>query len=227
SGRLHRSLVDLAARHPTRLQIIYRLTETSELSRNLAQTFGRVAFEQGRFFEFMDAYYSEGQRAPSSKDYPDIAARAGLNYQRVEDAMEWMRHDDVLAANHFYWRRLRAKDVPGLLINGRDLPRSAGLDTLEAFYDEALKEVHDREARGIPANEQRKAQLRHRPAQELPPHFSGPVDGEQRGDPQKGPAEVSMAPLLAGKHHRGAPQARVALVFFCHLQSILCRNMSR
>lgn len=226
SGRIHRHLIELAARHPTRLQIIYRLTETRELSSNQAQTFGREAFEQGRFFEFMDAYYGELHRAPSSKDYPEIAAQAGLNYKRVEEALEWMRHDEVLAANHFYWRRMRVSDVPGLLINGHDVPRSAGLDTLEALYDEALKEVHDREARGIPAGQQRNAQQRHRLAQELSPRFSGPVDGEQIGEPSGGPRPIAMGPLLAGKHHKGSTDAKVALVFFCHLQSILCRNMS-
>jgi protein-disulfide isomerase len=138
-----------------------------------------------------------------------------------------MRHDEVLAANHFYWRRMRVSAVPGLVINGRDVPRSAGLDTLEALYDEALKEVHDREARGIPVSQQRKAQHRHRLAQELQPRFSGPLDGEQISERSGVPHAVAMAPLLAGAHHKGSPDATVALVFFCHLQSPLCSTMSR
>ncbi len=227
SGRIHRSLVELAKRHPRRLRVVYRLTETREQSTNLAQTFGQEAFEQGRFFEFLDAYYGEAQRYPQSKDYPDVAAAAGLNYQRVVDAIENMRHDDVLAANHFYWRRMRVATVPGILINGKEVPRNAGLETLESLYDAAYLEVQNMLAKGVAADQVYERLVQIEIDAEARPRFSGVLDGEPIDDPPRVPMAVSMAPLLRGTHRKGPEDAKVPLVFICHLQSLLCRTMSR
>lgn len=226
SGRKHGDLLALSKRHPERLRIVYRLTEDGAQSRSLAQTFAQEAFKQGRFFEFLRAFYGERRSQPSSKDYPEIAAKAGLNYKRVQDALEWMRHDEPLAANHFYWRRSSAPRLPALVINGRSIPNSAGLDTLESFYDAALAETYDLQSSGLSANQIAEYQHRQRIESELRPSFSGPVDG----DPSREgviPTAIATPPLLTGGQQRGPKDAKVVLVFFCHLQSTLCQFMSR
>lgn len=224
----HKILLKLAKRHPKRLRIIYRLTDNRERSSHPSQVFGREAFEQGRFFEFVEAFYSRRRGPSASKDYPEVAERAGVDYARVQEARESMRHDDFLNANYFYWRRMRVPSIPGLLINGHR-PASAGSpEALEALYDQAYDESMTALASGVPPRQlYRYLQRKNLRRDDRVSKISGAIDNETGEIPPRSPQLVRMNELLKGKHSQGPDDAKVTLIFICHLQSNNCRFMSR
>lgn len=218
----------LIERHPKRLRVIYRLTEKGRRSSSPAQNFGQEAFAQGRFFEFLDAYYAARKPYPRSQDYPEVAAAAGVNYQRVEQTLESMEHEVTFRENYYYWRRAEVNQVPGFRFNGRNTTRVGNLTQLEELYDQALADAQRLQLSGVPReaiadtlasidNELRFVSKR----------FRGPLDGEPIADPPKGPSSVDMASLASGSRVQGPDSAKVTLVFVCHFQSIMCRGMSR
>ncbi len=224
----HKVLLKLANMHPKRLRIIYRLTDNRERSSSLAQIFGREAFEQGRFFEFLDAFYAKRRGPAANKDYAEVAKTAGIDYSQVKESLENMRHDDFLNANHFYWRRMHVPSVAGLLINGHRPARLGDIRYLEVLYDQAYEESMDALASGV-KHEELATYLRNRDrhTKPSPSRFSGPTDKEPGEFQPKSPRTVNMHELLQGKRSQGPDDAKVTLVFICHLQSKNCRTMTR
>ncbi len=221
-------LKTLAARHPKRLRIIYRITDNRERSGSLAQVFGQEAFEQGRFFEFLEAFYAKRRGPSATKDFPKVAEEAGVDYGLVKNALESMQHDAFLNENHFYWKRMHLSAVPALLINGHRIVRIANMQTLEALYDQAYQEASRARAKGITPKELN-LYLRskdHSQDNRIRRH-SGPVDLQPGELHPKSTQVVNMKPLLEGARSQGPADAKATLVFICHLQSNNCRTMSR
>jgi len=223
-------LVDtLVARHPKRLRVVYRLTETSSRSSSLAQNFGMEAFAQGRFFEFLDSYYKARTSIPLTSMYPEVAKEAGVNYKRVLKSLETMEHEAVLRENHYYWTRLQINLIPGFRFNGSNAERVRTIEQLEGLYDASYAEAMRRRAFGIlPEHIASRISADHEEERYAARRsFSGPSDGElTAGKPTK-PQRVSMATLVSGARFQGAESADVTLVFVCNFQSILCSYMSR
>jgi protein-disulfide isomerase len=224
----HKVLLQLAKRHPKRLRIIYRLTDNRERSSSLAQIFGREAFEQGRFFEFLTAFYAKRRGPAANKDFPEVAKTAGVDYERVKESLENMRHDEFLNANHFYWRRMHVPSVPGLLVNGHTPARLGDIRFLEALYDQAYEESRDALASGV-KHEELGSYLRNRDKrhERRPTRFTGPTDKEPGEFQPASPRPIRMHELLRGKRSQGPDDAKVTMVFICHLQSNNCRTMTR
>lgn len=225
--RAHALLRALHKRHPSRLRIIYRLTPGRDSGSAPALSFGREAFEQGRFFPFLEAYYGKRRNHPPAKDYPKIARAAKINPDRVREAAYSMRHQDVLRANRSMWRRMHVANVPGILVNGQPLGRISTIEQLEQAYDLAYDRAEDLLSRGVSPEDLYQRLLE--------PHLdvdairiSGPVDSTEPGeDPRRGPVQVRMTELLGGRHQLGSDDAPVTLVFICHLGSHYCMTMTK
>lgn len=220
----------LAKRHPTRLHVVFRLTEKREFSSNLAQTFGMEAWKQGRFFPFIDAFYEGRSRPPSTKEFEEVGNKAGIDYSRVRAAMNSSRYQDTLSKNHNHWRRMAVRQLPGLVLNGHPTPIPNSLDALEAIYDQAYEQSIALLARGVPKQSlystHREQSLRDsvERAGSLQGHV-GSLDLAPDEDLPLGPLPVSMGQLLQGKHRKGPDSAPVKAVFLCHLRSSMCRTM--
>ena len=228
SASAHRTLLKLAHRHPKRLRIIYRLTDTSERSSKLAQIFAHEAFKQGRFFDFIQAFYLKRRGPSASKDYPLVAAQAGVDYTRVQEAHESTRHDQFLRSNYFYWRRWHVPAVPGLLINGYRSSRVGKLEALEALYDQAYDESMTALASGVaPSNLQSYLRRKHLRHEDRALKVSGTIDPVPGELAPQSPLNIRMNELLKGEYSQGPEDAKVTLIFVCHLQSSNCRSMSR
>src|SRR5690606_15164879 len=117
TGQVHRLLLELAERHPRRLRVVYRLVSAGEQS-NPHLEVAQEAFVQGRFRTFVDEMYGTRFVSPRTSELKEIAARAGLDTRKLEQALDDGRHAPVMAANHFHRKRHRVRRVPGLLING-------------------------------------------------------------------------------------------------------------
>ncbi len=227
SRRANELVSQLAVRHPKRLRVIYRLTEKSKRSSSLAQNFGREAFAQGRFFEFLAAYYQAHKPYPRAAMYPEVAMAAKVNYKRVEKALRSMEHEKVFRENYYYWRRAAVGRVPGFRFNGRNTDRVRSIEKLEELYDQAFRDSKELGSRGIaPRHVARHVATTVQESRFANKRFRGPLDHEPE-DPPLGPSPVSIATLGASTRWRGEESAPLTLVFICHFQSILCRGMSR
>ncbi len=228
SGRANQLVTQLIKRHPKRLRVVYRLTEKSKRSSSLAQNFGREAFAQGRFFEFLTAYYQAHKPYPRTKMYPEVAKAANVNYERVEKALRSMEHEEVFRENYYYWRRVAVGRLPGFRFNGRNTDRVRSIEKLEELYDQALLEAKELGSRGVASGQVAQHVVVERQEKRfVNKQFRGPLDHEPDEDSPLSPSPVSTATLGASTRWRGAENAPVTLVFVCHFQSILCRSMSR
>ncbi|MBL4634942.1 MAG: thioredoxin domain-containing protein [Kofleriaceae bacterium] len=229
TGRALQTIRELAARHPTRLQVIFRLTEKREFGSNLAQSFGMEAWTQGRFFPFLDAFYEGRGRPPASKEFADVAAKAGVDYTRVRAAMEASLHRNKLSRNHNRWRRMAVRQLPGLVINGHPIAMG-NLSALEKNYDEAYAQSMALLAKGVPKNglqkELRRISLEKIQSQsrKMRGHV-GSLDLAPDEELPTGPVPVAMKALLGGTHRKGPDDASIKAVFLCHLRSSMCRTM--
>ncbi|MCP4447909.1 MAG: thioredoxin domain-containing protein [Myxococcales bacterium] len=216
----------LIKRHPKRLRVIFRLTEKGKRSSSLAQNFGQEAFAQGHFFEFLDAYYAA--RKPSPKDYPDVAKAAGVNYKRVQQALDSMEHEVTFRENYYYWRRALVNQVPGFRFNGRNAARVRTVEQLEVLYDAAYADALELQSSGVAIADVAKRRI----AADEEERFTsrrirGTLDGAPIAARPDRPTSVSLAKLANGALVQGPDTAVVTLVFVCHFQSILCGRMSR
>jgi len=228
SGNLHSLLLKLVERHPRRLRVLYRLVASGEQS-NAHLEAALEAFGQGRFVEFLAAMYGDNLRTPRMADLPDLAARAGVDRARVEQALEDGRHASAVVANHFYRKRRRVRRTPGLLVNGRlydSRPRS--IEELEALYDEAYGRAMALRDQGVaPAELYDRLVEQVAAAQPEPVIGAGAVDGLGPGErPPLGPPPLVRASLDRGAHVRGPADAPVTIVFLCNFQTRNCGEMA-
>ncbi len=222
----HFLIEDLIKLHPQRLRVVYRLTEKGKRSASLAQNFAQEAFAQGRFFEFVEAYYKGGS-VPRPDAYRDIARASGVNYKRVEQALDSMEHEVAFRENYYYWRRTLINQVPGFRFNGRNADRVGSLPALEAHYEAALRDARILEYSGVAReNVAREISAAEEARRYAGRRFRGPLD-EASHEPPKKPSPVSMGRVAAGALAQGPDNAKTTIVFICHFQSILCRGMSR
>tara|TARA_R110002096_G_scaffold423452_2_gene630658 strand:+ start:67114 stop:68463 length:1350 start_codon:yes stop_codon:yes gene_type:complete len=229
SRRAHLLVREFVKQHPKRLRVVYRLTEknsSGERSASLAQNFAQEAFAQGRFFEFMDVYFaSDSSSIPRPDSYPAVARIAGVNYKRVQQALESMQHEPALKENFYYWRRTLVNEVPGFRFNGRNAKRVSSVALLEELYDSALRDSLALEYSGVARKDiaDRLAALQQE-RRYAGKRFSGPIDDSNFEPPSK-PTAVSMAALAIGPLVQGPDDAKTTIVFLCHFQSTQCRTM--
>jgi 2-hydroxychromene-2-carboxylate isomerase len=225
SGAVHALLVKLLERHPRRLRILYRLVSGGEQSNPHLEA-GLEAFAQGRFRQFLDAMYGDSLRSPRVADLTELAAAAGVQPERLEQALADGRHSAAVVANHFYRKRRRVRrSPPQLLINGVPYDRRPRtLDELEALYDEAYGRAIAVREQGVPADQVYARLLADVTAAQPEPVIGpGAVDGLGPGErPPPGLAPLLRTPLERGGHRRGPPGAAVTIVFLCNFQTRNC-----
>jgi protein-disulfide isomerase len=232
SAGLHENLARLQARHPRRLRLVYRVvSRTSRPRVTDALAAAREAHAQGRFGEFLEAYFEGSRQRPRRLALPEIAESAGLDLARLNEALASNRHQEAIFRDHYHGRRYRVRGIPGILVNGtphgaREL---ANLDALEAVYAEG----HDRARRlladGVPLSLLYERLLAEVVASQPVPDIGvGTVDGLARGEqpPAAPPPLLGGAVDTGGPHTRGPEDARVVLVFYCSLQSRNCKQQS-
>jgi protein-disulfide isomerase len=225
SGAVHALLVKLLERHPRRLRILYRLVSGGEQSNPHLEA-GLEAFAQGRFRQFLDAMYGDNLRSPRVADLTELAASAGVQPERLAQALEDGRHADAVVANHFYRKRRRVRrSPPQLLINGVPYERRPRtLDELEGLYDQAYGRATALREQGVPADQLYARLLADVTAAQPEPVIGpGAVDGLGPGErPQLGLAPLLGVPLERRGHRRGPPGAPVTIVFLCNFQTRNC-----
>lgn len=235
SGRsllLHERLLQLHQRHPRRVRIIYRLVGAS--GGTYVSEAAMEAFTQGRFLPFMAELNAHRDALlPHRKaKLADACRRAGLDFQRVEDAWSTEKHLDVLARNNAYRYQRHADRVPSLLFNGKPLSRARriGISDLEAEYDRAHTEAQGLLDDGVPLEQLYLTALRRidasRETQSVRP---GAIDGGRAADVS---AAMRRAPLLASQalgkgNARGPEDAAVTLLFYCNFASSHCMYLKR
>jgi protein-disulfide isomerase len=223
SGMVHSLLVKLLERHPRRLRIVYRLVTSGQSNAHLEAAI--EAFNQGRFREFVDTMYGDGMRSPRVADLPEVAARAGVEARRVEQALEDGRHTAAVVANGYYKKRRRVRRVPGLLINGMPYDRRPRtVDELETLYDEALARAEVLREQGVPPDQVYRRLLDQVAAAQPEPIIGpGAVDGLGPGErPPLASPPLVRAPLDRAGHGRGPQAAPVTIVFLCNFQTRNC-----
>jgi protein-disulfide isomerase len=224
SGVIHSLLVKLLERHPRRLRILYRLVTSGEQS-NAHLEAALEAFTQGRFREFVDEMYGDSMRSPRVADLPEVAAHAGVDRARVEQALEDGRHSAAVLASHYYRKRMRVRRTPGLLFNGALYDRRPRtIDELEALYDEAYARAAALRDQGVPPGEIYRRLLAQVAAEQPEPIIgAGAVDGLGPGErPPLGSPPLVRVRLDRGGWSRGPAAAPVTIVFLCNFQTRNC-----
>jgi protein-disulfide isomerase len=225
SGMVHSLLLKLLDRHPRRLRVLYRLVSGGEQSNPHLEA-GLEAFAQGRFREFLDVMYGDNLHSPRAGDLIELAARAGMQPDRLQQALEDGRHAPAVLANHYYRKRRRVRrSPPQLLINGTPYDRRPRtLDELEALYDEALARATALHDRGVPADQLYERLLADVTAAQPEPIIGpGAVDGLGPGErPPIGNPPLLRTALDRGGQVRGASTAAVTIVFLCNFQTRNC-----
>lgn len=224
TSNAHRWLVELAVRHPTRLRIVYRLTGNRRHTSPHLE-FAHEAFVQGRFFEFLDAFYGNRNRTPRVSAFEDIARRSGVDYQRVLAAREDGRHAEVFTENYYYRQRYGVSRVPGILVNGTPLSsRIRSLGQLEHIYDAAYARARTLLDTGVPLADLHARLLRESAARRAERVVApGAIDGLDPGEElPEFPTPIPARHLENGPHRRGPDDADVVVHFFCHFQSRGC-----
>jgi len=231
-GRLpvYRALQKLQANHPTRIRLIYRV-----LKRGASQQISIAALEanaQGKFDEFMDVLH--GDRSPQALTRDKIlgfARDAGMDDQRLSNAISEGRYSDVFDANNNRLARLAHGDAsPSVLFNSR-VPRltlGAPNDAdLEREYLGAYERALDLIDRGVPANRLQQA-FEDQALRSAQPFVvsSGEDDFEGTSTDHK----LAKPPLdLTGLPTFGKANAAAAIpvVVLCRPNDTSCYNMMR
>ena len=212
TARLHRRLQELAARHPTRLRIFYRLSWRRAGSTRFLQT-AQEAARQGRFFEFLELFYAR-DRSPPAADLGAIAARAGLDGRVFGLPARAEENEAAIAANHSRRLRLGIPGVPGLAVGGTAIAdRSPSLEELEAHYQRAYRDALDLLDAGVAPGKLAARQ-----------HAAAAARIAARPLRLEAGEGLVPAALLSGGHGRGRRDAAAHLHLFCDLVSAPCRS---
>lgn len=228
---LHRQLVQLSERHPTRLRIVYRIA--SQRGQLLLPEAVLEAHAQGKFHAFLtDAI---DKRTARREDILALAIEHGIDTGRLEAAWSDGRHGNTIEANLAYRARMahrvgtKPARWPEILFNGvkpNDTPRNMSLSQLETAYDEAYERGKALLDDGIPLDQLYGRILEDLDAAEEPAEMKiGRIDGEDNPDKlgTAPPAELIDVPVdTEGLPAIGPEDAPIAIVLFCNFASYNC-----
>ncbi len=98
------------------------------------------AADQGKFREYQDALFAaDGDLTPDR--LRDIAAGLGMNVDQFEACLNQGKHKNEVEQDLAEGRRIGVDSTPSLLINGKLITGSAGLNRLKKMIDRELKEA--------------------------------------------------------------------------------------
>lgn len=231
SNRAYRRVVELQARHPQRLRVVFRV-----ITRSAQQVVPLAALEahaQGRFHEFMAELLTSRTGTIKKDDLPAYASRAGVDPIRLARALDRAEDPDlvpvVLRANERRWWR-RGANVPELLFNGARVGaplQSLDVDELEPYYVAAYEQAQQLLADGVPPERLVEAAERAAaPRWAITEWEAGPIDDAELGwEPPPGPPPLLARPLdTAGLPAVGGVDAPVQIVVACNLLYPSCRT---
>jgi|GEM_PF-2370666 len=150
----YRALVELAARHPQRLRVVFRPRQIG--SRQGVSALALAAHRQGRFFALMDALAAMSP-APSPSASLARAVAIGLDRELMLRADRDPNILATLTANEHRAFRAPTTELPELVINGEPTSSapvrvSAGATTVEildGLYQTALADARLAAAQGL------------------------------------------------------------------------------
>lgn len=231
SNRAYKRVLELYARHPRRLRVIFRV-----ITRQAAVVVPIVALEafaEGKFEDFMDVILGARSGAVRRDDLPALTEAAGLDPERVATALDRALDPDLypaaLAANEN--RRARqGTNIPELLFNGTQVGQtltSLDVDDLDAEYHAAYDEAQVLLADGVPIAHLVEAVERNAdPGYALGGYPAGPIDDpEPELELPEGVPPLLDHPLdLDGLPTDGDAGAPVEVVLLCNLRYVSCRS---
>ncbi len=228
----YRQLEALAAKHPARIRVIYRIVQrNTQPPGPQLPTLALEAYAQGKFNEFVTAI--QATRSTLTRDQMiEVGRKLGLDPQRLDRAITEDRYRDVIVANERRLERLRGTSAPMMFFNDKPIRTSLSSTSdveLESAYVEAYDRARDMIDRGI----ERKDLLAAFDAemlQSVQPVVitTGPSGDEADTEPSDHP--LASPPLqLAGLPSLGKPGATapVPVVIVCRPNAADCLDLLR
>ena len=222
-------LQQLQERHPTRIQLIYRIQKSP--SALLVPSAALEAHAEGKFFELM-AELGKQRAVLKKEEVIELARKVGLDPQRVTLAMQLDGYRDLLDANQRRFERLHAGNTPSVLFNAKASRIALGAITtpdLEREYDAAYDRALDKLERGFSAGQLADAFDDEAMSSTQPVVLSG---GSRDDDGDRSPLDHPLAspPLrVDGLPSFGKPglTAAVPIVVLCRPNDAACSNLLR
>lgn len=225
SKRAFERLMNLSKDHPHRLRIVFRIADPP------SSYIGEAALEahqQGRFFEFVAAFFAN-RSMPLRSGLGPLADAARVDLTRVEAALTHHLHAPTLERNLERMQRLSLlHTTTTVLLNGKETTRqitSISEDELEQAYDEAYARAerllqHGATLETLPA----RAALELAAERKPPELGAGDVDGSRRRSRPRERTSFLLGGDAAssGRHGRGADHPRIVIVLYCSFQSRNC-----
>ncbi|RMH38458.1 MAG: DsbA family protein [Deltaproteobacteria bacterium] len=216
-------LKQLHARHPRRARIEFHIVG------NRYSEAAYEAFDQGAFFAFADAAFSQRAR-PRPDDIDRWAEAAGMNVDALHRALDRGTHRARADAARARQRR-RGNTGRRLAFNGVLAARAITvLEELEDAYDAAYADARALLDDGVPVAAVFDELVRRADAARPPPlGLPGNVDPTAAVDPPpvEPPQLLARALALDRVPTRGPVDAPAVLAVFCSLQSGNCRELLR
>lgn len=133
----YRMLERLAAKHPSRIRVIYRVVKrAAQIQLPVAAL---EAHAQGKFFELMEALHERRPNASLTKEQVlELARDAGLDGPRLAAAISDGRYADAFLANDRRLERLHGSPQ-SVMMNSRVVRA-----TTEAEYERAYQQAYER-----------------------------------------------------------------------------------
>jgi hypothetical protein len=219
----YRYLQALAAKHPNRLRLVYRVLEAN--GQALLPAAALEAEAEGKFDAFMEAINAEHAQISRARLF-ELAAKVGLDDARLDDAIT--KHNPALDYNARRLQRFPHRSSPDVLFNG--LPPLKQLGSLgQANLDEEYGRAYDRAMdlldRGATPADLMDVFDAEALGQVVPDvHASGPTDENIENEPLDPP--LANPPLdLRGLPSYGPANAPVPLVILCKPTSAPCPSL--
>jgi protein-disulfide isomerase len=228
---LHRQLVQLSERHPTRLRVVYRIA--SQRGQLLLPEAVLEAHAQGKFHQFLSDVLDK--RISRREDIIALAQQHKIDTKRLEAAWDDGRHGETIEANLAHRARVAQRvgtkpaRWPEVLFNGvkpNDAPRNMSLAQLETAYDEAYERGKALFDEGVPLDQIYGRIITDLDDAEEPATMKiGRIDGDDNPDKlaPAPPAELIATPVSTEDLPAIGPEdAPVTIVLFCNFASYNC-----